>query len=147
MNKRWFNTSGLTLMEVLSGILVAAILGASAMPSVSELLGSYQLISASNLVAAEIARAQTQASAQQRYVCVYMQDSEVRRQVADAAATDCTVAGAAPEITELRGVTVSRSEVRFDPSGIAVVRNSAKVANATGSNVVVTSVLGQVVIL
>jgi prepilin-type N-terminal cleavage/methylation domain-containing protein len=139
--------SGMTLIEVITGMVVTAIITASAVPSVSDLLAQYRLASATNIVAAEIARACAQASAAQRFVCVYVEGGAIRRQVADPAATNCLTAAAPPEITQLQGVGTSRSEIRFDPSGLAVVRNSVQVATPAGTKVVVTSILGKVAIL
>jgi prepilin-type N-terminal cleavage/methylation domain-containing protein len=147
MTRACMKQSGMTLIEVITGMVVTAIITASAVPSVSDLLAEYRLVSATNVVAAEIARACTQASAAQRFVCVYVEGGAIRRQVAGPAATNCSTTSVPPEITQLQGVETSRSEVRFDPNGLAVVRNSVQVATSAGTKVVVTSILGKVAVL
>lgn len=145
--RRVFEQKGFTLIEVLTGVVLASIIASSSMPSVAAIMAQYRLISASSIIGAEIARARTQASAEQRFVCVFVEQGAISRQVAETAATQCSSTGTPPEITELLGVTTSRAEVRFDPNGLAVVRNSVKVANQAGSKVVITSVLGKVAVL
>jgi Tfp pilus assembly protein FimT len=138
--------AGFTLLEALTGVLLTAAVAGIALPNMSQVLRSYQLTTAANQIGFEISRARMQAAAQARYACVYVAGGMIERRIADLGQTDCSAASSWEASALPSQVSASTAEIRFDPAGLAVVRQSVRVQTSDDSKTITTDLLGGVTI-
>jgi Tfp pilus assembly protein FimT len=139
------------LVELLVGIALLAVAAGIAVPSLAELMATYQLSSAADRIGFEISRARAQAMSQNRYVCVAVDGSVVERLRGDVGdiVGSCGSLGD-DEVDETNNlpaaVTASGGPVMFSPGGVAVQNASITIENPAGTKTISTNVLGRVTI-
>ena len=138
---------GFSLNEVVVVLALGAIVALTAVPTVNAFFARYQLMSASNQLGFDIARARMQAVGQNRFVRIKMLNST---QYARETSTDGSTWSSRVTTNLPKGVTATTTsaEVQFDRRGFATVNNSitVKAVNTRVLQVktVTTSVIGQV---
>jgi Tfp pilus assembly protein FimT len=111
---------GFSLAELLIVLQFSAILGVVAVPKVNAFFAEYQLMSAANEVAFDLARARMQAIGQNQYVRIKsISSTQYQRQTS----TDGTTWSNTVTTTLPSGVTffTTSAENRFDKRGLATV--------------------------
>ena len=135
---------GFSLVELVVVLEFGAILGLIAVPNVGALAAKYQLMSASNQLGFEIARARMQAVGQNRFARIKMQSAT---QYARETSTDGNTWSNRVTTNLPRGVTAAPTsgEVRFDRRGFATINNSIALSNSIQQGkTVATTLVGQV---
>jgi Tfp pilus assembly protein FimT len=137
---------GFSLAELLIVLQFSAILGVIAVPKVNAFFAEYQLVSAADELAFDIARARMQAVGQNQYVHIkrVSQTQYTRETSTDASNWTNSVNTTLP-----RGATfvTSSAEVRFDKRGLATVNNSITVKNNNNQQkTIATNPIGRVTI-
>jgi Tfp pilus assembly protein FimT len=134
---------GFSLIGVIVAMQISLMAALIAAPRVSALYGEYQLMSASNLLAFEVARARMQAVGKNRIVRIRM--ASPTQYVRETSTNGTTWTG---QVTAKlpTGVTASSpAEVRFDKRGFPTVNDSITVTNRISqSKTVSTNLVGVV---
>jgi Tfp pilus assembly protein FimT len=135
---------GFSLVELVVALEFGAILAVMAVPNVNAFFARYQLMSASNQLGFDIARARMQAVGHNRFVRIKMLSGTqyAREESSDGSTWSNQVTTKLPS-----GVTstTASAEVRFDRRGFAAINNSIVVKNSLQQpKSVVTSVVGRV---
>jgi Tfp pilus assembly protein FimT len=139
--------AGFSLVEVLTGIGLTAVISFVAVPNASQFLGEYRLMSAANQLSFEIARARMQAVGQNVFVRVRMLDAG--QYVRERSTDNVTFTQDGPVFRLPAGVTATTAEggaPRFNRSGIANAASSITLSNELGYKTVRTNILGRVAI-
>ena len=142
--KRQRSQRGFSFVELVVALVFAAILGLMAAPNVGALFAKYQLMSASNQLGFDVARARMQAVGRNCFARIKMQNAT---QYARETSTDGNTWSNRVTTNLPKGVTAAPTsgEVRFDRRGFATVNNSIALSNtAQQAKTVRTSLVGQV---
>jgi Tfp pilus assembly protein FimT len=135
---------GFSMVELVVALEFGLILGLMAVPNMSAFFAKYQLMSASNQLGFDIARARMQAVGLNRFARIKMQNAT---QYARETSTDGTTWSNRVLTTLPKGVTAAPTtgEVRFDRRGFATINNSIALSNSVLQvKSVTTTVVGQV---
>lgn len=144
--KRQDSQSGFSLVQLVVTLQFASIVALMAVPNVNATFAQYQLMSASNQLGFDVARARMQAVGQNRFVHIMMlSDSQYARETsADGNTWSNRITTDLP-----KGVTTTTTsaEVRFDRRGFTTVNQSIIVKNRLQQQrTIQTSVVGQITI-
>jgi Tfp pilus assembly protein FimT len=137
---------GFSLVELIITLQFVALGGLILLPKVGALFSEYQLLSASNQLAFDIARARMQAVAQHRYVRIKMLSAT---QYARETSTDSTTWSNRETISLPSRVTgtPTTGELRFDKRGIAALNDPVTLKNGLEqTKIVTTNLVGRVTI-
>ena len=140
-------SAGFSIVEVLTGIGLMAVVSLVAVPNAREFTDRYQLMSAASQLSFEIARARMQAIGQNAFVRIRLLDSGdyIRERSSD------NVTFVQDDVTKTlpSGITATAGDSgtpSFDRNGIAAVATSITLQNPRGSKTVQTNILGRVTI-
>jgi len=136
---------GFGMLDVLTGLLLTAVVGFVAVPGFNEMLEAYQLRSTANMIGFEIARARTQAANEGRPVCLRVDGQQIELRMGTTS-PDCGDGDPFALAQIPQRITVDSAEVRFDGNGLATMRPPIAVHSATHSLTITTDVLGRVTI-
>jgi len=143
---RRIGTSGFSLIQMMVAMVMASVLGATAVPVTGQYLRLYRLSTASDQVAFDLARARMQAVAQSVFVRLRFPDST--HYVRERSPDNVTFAADGPVLALPNGVSASgATTITFQRNGMIPSSVSLTLSNGTSSKTVRTNVLGRVTTL
>jgi Tfp pilus assembly protein FimT len=140
------NLRGFSVIQLVIVLQFAAVLSLVAVPRMSAFSARSQLLSGSNQVGFEIARARMQAIGQHKYVRILMVSATQYRRQTSTNGTDWTTAETKTLPSSITSSTTT-AQVKFDKNGLATANDSIVLQNPLSQvKTVATSLVGRVTI-